>query len=173
MKNILFIHGGGPTAVINASLYGAIMETKKLKGANRILAAARGTGGLLKNEIIDLTDRTSAELEALLHTPGSAIGTGRDHLEPEDYKIMQNILLNHDVGFVLMTGGNGTMDTCRKLAMVCKESGIKVCGIPKTMDNDLSGTDHSPGFASAARYLAGSVAEAAQGCEGAGRSMWW
>ncbi len=166
MKNILFIHGGAPTAVINASLYGAIIEARNNNEVDRILAAARGTGGLLKDQIIDLTDSTSQQLEILLHTPGSAIGTGRDHLEAEHYATMKDILLTHDVGYVLMTGGNGTMDTCRKLAIACEASGIKVCGIPKTMDNDLSKTDHSPGFASAARYLAGSVAEAAQDVKG-------
>lgn len=165
-KNLLFMHGGAPTAVINASLYGAYQEAKKSDKVDRILAAEGGTGGLLKRRIIDLTDATPNDIELLKTTPGSAIGTGRDHLEPEDYLTLRDILLELGVGYVLMTGGNGTMDTCRRLALTCKDEGICVCGIPKTMDNDLSITDHSPGYGSAARYLAGSVKEAAQDVKG-------
>lgn len=165
-KNLLFMHGGAPTAVINASLFGAYREAKQSGHVGRILAAKGGTGGLLKRRILDLTDVAESDIELLKTTPGSAIGTGRDHLEPEDYPGLRDILLELDVGYVLMTGGNGTMDTCRKLADVCEGVGICVCGIPKTMDNDLSITDHSPGYGSAARYLAGSVKEAAQDVKG-------
>lgn len=165
-KNLLFMHGGAPTAVINASLFGAYREAKKSGHVGRILAAKGGTGGLLKRRILDLTDAAESDIELLKTTPGSAIGTGRDHLEPEDYSRLRDILLELDVGYVLMTGGNGTMDTCRKLADACEGAGICVCGIPKTMDNDLSITDHSPGYGSAARYLAGSVKEAAQDVKG-------
>lgn len=165
-KNLLFMHGGAPTVVINASLYGAYQEAKKSGKVGRILAAEGGTGGLLKRHIIDLTDANPDDIDLLKTTPGSAIGTGRDHLEPEDYLTLRDILLELGVGHVLMTGGNGTMDTCRKLAQVCEGSGVCVCGIPKTMDNDLSITDHSPGYGSAARYLAGSVKEAAQDVRG-------
>jgi 6-phosphofructokinase 1 len=165
-KNLLFMHGGAPTAVINASLFGAYREAKKNRKVGRILAAEGGTGGLLKRNVIDLTDASESDIELLTTTPGSAIGTGRDHLEPEDYFKLRDILLELEVGYVLMTGGNGTMDTCRKLADVCEGAGICVCGIPKTMDNDLSITDHSPGYGSAARYIAGSVKEAAQDVKG-------
>ncbi len=165
-KNLLFMHGGAPTAVINASLFGAYREAKKNRKVGRILAAEGGTGGLLKRNVIDLTDASEPDIELLTTTPGSAIGTGRDHLEPEDYFKLRDILLELEVGYVLMTGGNGTMDTCRKLAGVCEGAGICVCGIPKTMDNDLSITDHSPGYGSAARYIAGSVKEAAQDVKG-------
>ncbi len=161
-KNILFIHGGAPTAVMNASLYGAIMEAKRSKKIDRILAASRGTGGLLAGKLIDLTDITQEERESLLETPGSAIGTSRDPLGPDDYLRLHERLIEYHIGYVLMTGGNGTMDTCRTLVSYCTHDDIFICGIPKTMDNDLSGTDHSPGFPSAARYLAGSVSEVAQ-----------
>lgn len=160
-KNLMIIHGGGPTAVINASLYGAIVAAQKDPRVAKILAAKNGTGGLMREEIIDLTDVPAAKLELLLQTPGSAIGTSRDELEKEEYERMIAVLQKYDVEYVLLNGGNGTMDTCGKLYHYAQEKGLrfKVMGIPKTMDNDLALTDHSPGFGSAALYLAQSVKE--------------
>lgn len=164
--NLILIHGGGPTAVINASLYGAICQAKKEEKVGRILAANGGTGGLLRGEVIDLTDVPQEQLELLLTTPGSAIGTSRDALEKEDYEAMVPIFERLGVKYVLMNGGNGTMDTCGRIYEVCREKGITVMGIPKTMDNDLAVTDHAPGFGSAARYIAKSVAEVAADVSG-------
>ena len=121
---------------------------------------------MLAKDVIDLGSLSDAELDALEHTPGSAIGTGRDHLEPEDYLRLRNALSELDAAYCVMTGGNGTMDTCRKLAFACDTAGITVTGTPKTMDNDLSVTDHSPGFGSAARYIAASVKEAVEDVNG-------
>ena len=160
-KNLLIIHGGGPTAVINCSLYGAVTEAKKTLTDGRILAAKNGTGGLLKEDLIDLTDIPMLDLEKLLVTPGSAIGTSRDQLEEPEYMQMAAILRKHKIRYVLMNGGNGTMDTCGKLAKACRKAGmiISIMGIPKTMDNDIAVTDHSPGYPSAARFIAESVRE--------------
>ncbi|MDO4432183.1 MAG: 6-phosphofructokinase [Aerococcaceae bacterium] len=160
-KNLLVLHGGGPTAVINSSLYGVIKQAKKSPEIDRIYAAKNGTGGLLREEFIDLTDLDDSTIEHLKQTPGTAIGTSRDPLEREDYEKMVDILVKHNIQYVLCNGGNGTMDTCGKLYEMCQEKGlsIRVIGIPKTMDNDLSVTDHSPGFASAAQYIAQSVRE--------------
>lgn len=166
MKNFLMMHGGAPTAVINASLYGSLSALHEAGFPARILAARFGTGGLLRKDIIDLTDVPLSECSRLMTTPGSAIGTGRDHLEPDDYLTMRDILSSLEVGYVLLTGGNGTMDTARKLAKVCSSAGIIVCGVPKTMDNDLSGTYVSPGYLSAAEYIAGSVREASEDLRG-------
>lgn len=159
--NILIVHGGGPTAVINASLYGAIKQAKKNKNIEHIYAAKNGTGGLLREELIELEQVPEEKLTLLLQTPGSAIGTSRDQLEQEEYDRMTEILCKYHIKYVLMNGGNGTMDTCGKLFKTCRSKGldIKVMGIPKTMDNDIAITDHSPGFGSAARYLAQSVKE--------------
>lgn len=155
----LFMHGGGPTAVINASLAGSL---RSLRGKGfELLAARGGTGGLLKGEVISLPELDDKSLETLSRTPGSAIGTGRDHLEPEDYATLASVMKDMGVTHCVMTGGNGTMDTCRKLAQQASKKGVVVAGCPKTMDNDLSGTDHSPGFPSAARYIAGSAREVA------------
>ena len=160
-KNILIVHGGGPTAVINASLYGAIKEAHKHKEVQHIYGAVNGTGGLLKEQLVELDAVNAEELELLLTTPGSAIGTSRDELEQPEYEKMADILKTKNISCVLFNGGNGTMDTCGKLYQACRRKGfdIRVMGIPKTMDNDIAITDHSPGFGSAARYIAQSVRE--------------
>ncbi|MDO4483081.1 MAG: diphosphate--fructose-6-phosphate 1-phosphotransferase [Clostridia bacterium] len=160
-RNLIIIHGGGPTAVINASLYGAIRQAQASSEVDRVFVAIGGTGGLLKDRLRDVTDLSDAELTGLLHSPSSAIGTSRDALEAPEYEAMIPILQKHEIKYVLMNGGNGTMDTCGKLQQHCAAAGteIRVIGIPKTMDNDLAVTDHAPGFASAARYMAGSIGE--------------
>ncbi len=160
MRNIVFIHGGGPTAVLNASLAGSIKELRKEGFKGKVLAARHGVKGLLNRDMIDLGGLSDEDLEVLSRTPGSAIGTGRDHLEAEDYFKLRNALVELNASYCIMTGGNGTMDTCRKLALAADTVGITVVGVPKTMDNDLSVTDHSPGFGSAARYIAASTREA-------------
>ena len=159
-KGLLIAHGGGPTAVLNASLYGVIKEAKR-QGIKNIIAAKNGIGGILRENLISLNNITERELELLLNTPGSAIGTSREALTAEDYDVMLDILTKNNIGYVLLNGGNGTMDACGKLYHSCckKNVNINVIGIPKTTDNDLAVTDHSPGFGSAARYIAQSVRE--------------
>lgn len=160
-KNMLIVHGGGPTAVINASLYGAIAEAGKYDAVNHIYGAKDGTGGLLKGEFLELGNVPQERLKLLLQTPGSAIGTSRDQLEQTEYDCMAEILQKKNIRYVLFNGGNGTMDTCGKLYKTCQKKGldVRVMGIPKTMDNDIAITDHSPGFGSAARFIAQSVKE--------------
>ena len=157
--NLILIHGGGPTAVINASLAGAIRQAQKEPNVDRILAAIGGTGGLMQGHVRDLTDISEAELAMLERTPGSAIGTSRDALEEEDYRLLAQKCVEYGAKYVLMNGGNGTMDACGKLCRALAGTDIRVMGIPKTMDNDIAVTDHAPGFGSAARYIAQSVAE--------------
>ena len=91
-ENILIVHGGGPTAVINASLYGAIMEAKKYSQIDHIYAAKNGTGGLMKEELIEMEKVPEEQLKLLLQTPGSAIGTSRDALEQPEYEKMVEVL---------------------------------------------------------------------------------
>lgn len=167
-KNVLLIHGGGPTAVINGSLYGAVTEAKKDADVKHIYAAIGGTGGFLKEKLRDLKDVPDETLKLLLQTPGSAIGTSRDELEAPEYERMTQLLKKHEINCVLMNGGNGTMDTCGKLAGACEKAGadVSVMGIPKTMDNDIAVTDHSPGYGSAARYVAESTRELAADIKG-------
>ena len=157
--NLVIIHGGGPTAVLNCSLYGAIREAQQSGAVEHVYGAVGGTGGLLRENLLDFGTVPEEELERLPRTPATAIGTSRDALEAEDYARMADILAEKHIRYVLMNGGNGTMDACGKLAAACRGRGISVMGIPKTMDNDIAVTDHCPGFGSAAKYIATSCAE--------------
>lgn len=162
-ENLLIVHGGGPTAVMNGSLYGAIKEAKKLEKIGHIYGANNGTGGFLKKDFLELENVPEEKLKLLLQTPGTAIGTSRDPIEQEHYEKMADILEEENIKYVLFNGGNGTMDTCGKLHKTCQKRGldVKVMGIPKTTDNDIAVTDHSPGFGSAARYMAACTQELA------------
>ena len=167
-ENILIVHGGGPTSVINASLYGAVKEAKKYKEIEHIYAAKNGTGGLMREELIELENVPDEKLKLLLNTPGSAIGTSRDQIEQAEYDRMIEVLLKKNIKYVLFNGGNGSMDTCGKLYKNCQARGldIRLMGIPKTHDNDIAITDHSPGYGSIARYMAQSVKEVAADVKG-------
>lgn len=145
--------------MMNASVYGVLRQARQCPEIGRVYGAVGGTGGVLRNRLLDLTDIPPAQQERLLHTPGSVLQSSRDPLEPEDYVAMASLLRQRSIRWVLMNGGNGTMDACGKLSGACKNNGIRVIGIPKTMDNDLAATDHAPGYGSAARYLACSMAE--------------
>lgn len=159
--NALIIDGGAPTAVINASLYGAIMEAESRKEIGKFYAAIGGAGGLLGEKLLDLGQVSKKQVALLPYSPASAIGTSRDALQQEDYEEIAQVLKKHDIKYVFFNGGNGSMDACGKVYQACKDAGYEVCvvGIPKTIDNDLAVTDHAPGYGSAARYLAGTVSE--------------
>lgn len=159
--NVLVIHGGGPTPVINASLYGVLEEAKENGNIEKVYGAVGGTQGVLNEDFVDLMKIPEEEKERLLFTPASVIGSSRFALEEEDYEKMPAIFRKYGIRFVLLNGGNGTMDTCGKISRVCGQD-IKVVGIPKTIDNDIAVTDHTPGYGSAARYLAGTVKEVSE-----------
>ena len=158
-QNVLVVHGGGPTAVINASLYGVIEEAKRNPEVGKVYGAIGGTGAIFSETFIDLTSFDDEKLKLLLHTPASAIGSSRYPLYEKDYEKMVDIFKKHDIKYVLLNGGNGTMDACGHIYEVCKDQDIKVVGIPKTIDNDIAMTDHSPGYGSAARFIAASTQE--------------
>ena len=152
--NLLVVHGGGPTAVLNASLYGVIRQAQAEKEVGKIYGAIGGSEAILAENFLDMGNMPDEKIELLLQTPGTAIGSSRFPLEQEQYEAMVSILKKHDIRYVLFNGGNGTMDTCGKVSRVCGKEGIFVVGIPKTMDNDISIIDHAPGFPSAAKYIA-------------------
>ena len=161
MASMLIVHGGAPTAVMNASLYGIIEEARTSGGVDRVLAAIGGSEAVLLERFMDLLAYPEDETRRLLHTPASSIGTSRFALEPAHYQQMRQVLERHDIRWVLMNGGNGTMDACGKLHRVCAGAGITVVGVPKTIDNDIAVTDHAPGYASAARFVAAVTREVA------------
>jgi 6-phosphofructokinase 1 len=160
-RNAIIVHGGAPTAVLNASLYGALKELKRDSGIDKIYGAAGGMRGILRRRFIELNRLTQAEIEKLPNSPGSAIGTSRDHLEDEDYRAIAGILGSENIRHVLVTGGNGSMDTAGKIERAAGSREFFIIGIPKTMDNDIAVTDHTPGFGSAARYIAAITREVA------------
>lgn len=162
--NLLIVHGGAPTAVINSSLYGAVTEAKKHPEIDKVYGAVGGSGGVLREQFCELSAVPEQTLRLLLQTPASAIGTSRDPLGPQDYANMADICKKHNIRWVLFNGGNGSMDACGKLYKACVAAGadVRVVGIPKTIDNDIAVTDHAPGFGSAARYIAAVTSEISQ-----------
>ena len=162
-KNILIAHGGGPTAVINCSLQGAVEAARKSGQAGKIYAARFGAEGILKGDLIDLTDVPASTIAKLRDTPASAIGSCRRKLREADYPTVLDTLKRFGIDCFFYNGGNDSMDTCYKVNELARRGGLdlRVIGIPKTMDNDLEVTDHCPGFGSAARYAGLSAAELA------------
>ena len=168
MNNMLIGQSGGPTVAINASLSGAIWEAMRSGEVHEIYGARNGLQGILKKEIIDLkrSIQNEDDLALLKETPAMALGSCRFKLPdfPSDtYQKILNIFHEYEIGYFLYIGGNDSMDTVKKLSdyFLSIHEEIKVVGIPKTIDNDLLCTDHTPGFGSAAKYIATSVAEIA------------
>lgn len=164
-KAMVYIQSGGPTSVINTSLYGAIKEAQKHSEISHIYGSLNGIEGLLNDRLIDLGQEDPEQIELLKQTPGSILGTSRHKLpkdfHDEEYAKILETCAKHNIGYVFVNGGNDSMDTCYKLSLLCKEKGIdmKVMGVPKTVDNDLAITDHSLGFGSAAKYVVNTVKE--------------
>ena len=163
-QNLLLVHGGAPTAVMNASVYGVIKEAGQHGEIGHVYAAIGGSGAILKERFRDLLQIPEEKRRLLPVTPASVIGSSRDQLEPEDYKMIARILGKYKIRYVLFNGGNGSMDTCGKIYHACRDEGLEICvgGIPKTIDNDLAVTDHAPGYPSAARYIASTTANIAE-----------
>ena len=164
--NLIIIHGGGPTPVLNASLYGAIQQARKHPEIAHIYGAIGGVKGLLSENLVDFRTIDKEALALLLTTPASSIGTARDPLTPDDYQQIAETCERLSIRYLLYNGGNGSMEACGKIRDACAKrvTGYQtfVVGIPKTIDNDLAMTDHCPGFGSAARYIAATTAEVAQ-----------
>ena len=164
---------GGPTSVINASAYGVIRTALDSEAITKVYGAEHGIKGVLNDRLIDMSQEDASELENLLYTPSSALGSCRYKIaDPDaddtDYKRILEIFKKYDVRYFFYNGGNDSMDTCSKVNELAKKEGldVRVIGIPKTMDNDLDLTDHCPGFGSAARYAALSSAELALDASG-------
>ncbi len=162
MGNIVIGQSGGPTSVINSSLYGAIVEAKN-QGIKKIYGMKNGIGGLISDNLIDLTDIDDKKLELLKQTPSSILGSIRYHLDPkdkeDDFKRIIENCIKYDIEYILYIGGNDSMDSVLKLSDYFKKVNFncKVIGAPKTIDNDLDITDHAPGFGSAAKFIANSI----------------
>ena len=162
----IFGQSGGPTAVINASAYGVIRTALQSEDITEVYAAANGIVGVLEDKLYDMGQEDPYELSLLLNTPSSELGSCRYKMkDPEeddtDYKRILEVFKKHNVRYFFYNGGNDSMDTCNKVSRYMESVGYdcRVMGVPKTIDNDLYGTDHCPGFGSAARYIATSCME--------------
>ena len=138
-RNILVAHGGGPTTVINASLFGVIDEAMRQSSSGKVFGAIHGVEGVLNDELIELSSQDQKQLVLLPYTPASAIGSCRRKLTDADYPRILEVLKKHDIGCFFYNGGNDSMDTCNKIAKLAEASGydLAVIGIPKTIDNDM------------------------------------
>ena len=157
---------GGPTSVINASAYGVIDTALKSGAITQVLGAEHGIKGVLNDRLFDMGLEDPEELRLMKYTPSSALGSCRYKIaDPEkddtDYKRILEVFKKHNVRYFFYNGGNDSMDTCNKINNYMQSVGYecRVMGVPKTIDNDLYGTDHCPGYGSAAKYIATSIME--------------
>lgn len=165
-KNVLVGQSGGPTAAINATLAGIIKEGIENPETGTVYGMVNGIKGALNDNLINLSEIFSdaSKLDLLKQTPSAFLGSCRYKLDvkSDDIDNIIKILLKYEIGYFFYIGGNDSMDTVLKLKDKCHEYDIKVIGVPKTIDNDLNNTDHCPGFGSAAKYIASTLAEITQ-----------
>jgi 6-phosphofructokinase 1 len=154
--NALVAHSGGPTAVINASLAGIVREAGRHAAVGRVLGARFGIEGLVTGDFADLSALSADRLDAIAQASSSALGTSRRPMTAPELDRLLDQCRRHDVRWLFYTGGNGSMDTARQIGAAAQTTShpLGVIGVPKTIDNDLAGTDHAPGYASAARFFA-------------------
>ncbi|MBZ0256146.1 6-phosphofructokinase [bacterium] len=152
----IIAQGGGPTAVINQSLVGAALECRKFSQITHVYGAKHGVSGIINEDFVDLSQATSHNLEQVGITPGAALGSTRDKPDAEYCKKIFEVFKKYDIRYFFYIGGNDSSDTCRLVNQFANEENYEVrcVHIPKSIDNDLVVTDHCPGFASAARYVA-------------------
>ena len=157
---------GGPTSVINASAAGVFIEALNHPEITRVYGACHGIRGILNEEFFDINLEDKHELELLKTTPSSEIGSVRYKLKPleqddSEYQRLLEVFKKYNIRYFFYNGGNDSMDTCNKVSKFFKDSGYecRCIGVPKTIDNDLCVTDHCPGYASAARYVATTLME--------------
>jgi ATP-dependent phosphofructokinase / diphosphate-dependent phosphofructokinase len=155
----LVAHSGGPTPVINASLLGTVEEARLHPGISGLYGARFGIDGILKEDFVDLFAQPGDLLQRIGHAPASALGSSRREVLPDDLARTLEILLRHNIRYFFYTGGNGSMGTALQIEQAANRAGmpLQVIGIPKTIDNDLLVTDHTPGHASTARFFAHAV----------------
>lgn len=159
---ILVAQGGGPTAVINQSLVGVALEARRFRSVERVYGAVHGVRGIVNEDFVDLTQETSHNLEMVANTPSSALGSTRDKPDEKYCREIFEVLRAHEIEHFFYIGGNDSSDTVRIVSLEAKKANypLRSIHIPKTIDNDLVGNDHTPGFPSAARFVAQAFAGA-------------
>ena len=159
---ILVAQGGGPTAVINQSLVGVALEARRFHGIAHVYGARHGVRGIVDEDFVHLTQETSHNLEMVANTPSSALGSTRDKPDAKYCHEIFKVLRAHEIGHFFYIGGNDSSDTVRIVSEEARKANypLRCIHIPKTIDNDLVGNDHTPGFPSAARFVAQAFAGA-------------
>ena len=159
---VLVAQGGGPTAVINQSMVGVVLEARRQAGVSRVYGARHGVRGIVDEDFVDLTQETSHNLELVAGTPGSALGSTRNKPDLAYCRDIFRVLRAHGIGHFYYIGGNDSADTVRIVSEQAAQAAypLRCVHVPKTIDNDLVGNDHTPGFPSAARYVAQAFAGA-------------
>ena len=153
---VLVAQGGGPTAVINQSLAGVVLEARRFPGVNLVYGAQHGVRGIINEDFVDLTRETSHNIDKVANTPASALGSTRDKPDLKYCQEILKVLKAHGIGCFFYIGGNDSSDTVRIVSEEARKANypLRCIHIPKTIDNDLVGNDHTPGFPSAARFVA-------------------
>lgn len=168
MSNLIVAQSGGPTAAINATLAGVLQGIRANGGVDKVYGAQNGIDGVLNEKFIELNEviKDTKQLDTLVYTPSSALGTCRHKMgdwrkNEAEFKKVIDVFYKYDIKYFIYIGGNDSMDTVDKLAEYCQLNNhpFIVMGAPKTVDNDLNLTDHSPGFGSAAKYIATTISE--------------
>jgi len=164
MNNCLIVQSGGPTAVVNSILTGIIEESYINNKIEKIYGAYQGIYGLLNKKYVDLSYLTKKELNFLGSTPGASLGSWRKKVTEEEINMIITHMNSFHIKTVYFVGGNGTMQLAHMINQVANESifQLKVIGIPNTIDNDIVGTEHTPGYGSAAKFLNTCVMEVGQ-----------
>jgi ATP-dependent phosphofructokinase / diphosphate-dependent phosphofructokinase len=152
----LVVHSGGPTPVINASLAGLIEEARLCPEVTGMYGARFGIEGIIKEDLIDLYAQDAATIQAIAGMPSSALGSSRKDLSDEEVERVVRVCRRRDIGWLFVNGGNGSLGMADRIAREASGS-LQVIGIPKTIDNDLMEMDHTPGYATAARFFACAV----------------
>ena len=153
---VLVAQGGGPTAVINQSMAGVVLEARKFRNVELVYGAYHGVSGIVNEDFLDLTQETSHNIEMVANTPSSALGSTRDKPDLKYCQEIFKVLKAHGIGYFFYIGGNDSSDTVRIVSEEARRANyaLRCIHIPKTIDNDLVGNDHTPGFPSAARFVA-------------------
>lgn len=159
---VLVAQGGGPTAVINQSVVGVVLEARKYPEVTRIYGARHGVNGIINENFLDLTDVPTANLEAFAASPSSGLYSTRDKPDAAYCKKIFEICKAHDIRYFFYCGGNDSADSCNTVSKEASNAGYEmhVIHVPKTIDNDLKVTDHCPGYGSAAKFVAQAFAGA-------------
>ncbi len=169
-KNLLVMQSGGPTPVINRSLFGVFDEASRAGAFAGILGALHGTEGVLANQVVDLAAVTPKWWPSIADSPGAALGTTRKKLTDSDLPRVTEFIERHGITHWIIIGGNDSASTALSVAKAANDAGIdlNVLLVPKTVDNDLVGTDHSPGYGSAAKFVAAATQGAGRDAEAMG-----